>query len=167
MESKTEFKKIDIKNRTCYYFDDLIRVEDIDFDNILLDEKLYQKILIYDISYKTFTCVKPLRIRFDEVYGVIKIYDGTRYLELFDSWFYHKISDRINYLIGEKSNYKYGINNNLEKFRIDSYNSLLIEKILTFHKVVILIKSVVNKNKNNYYINVFLEKGFYDDKSNT
>ena len=29
---------------------------------------------------------KPLRIRFDEVYGVIKIYDGTRYLELFGYW---------------------------------------------------------------------------------
>ena len=29
--------------------------------------------------------VKPLRIRFDKVYGVIKIYDRIRYLELFDS----------------------------------------------------------------------------------
>ena len=26
---------------------------------------------------------KPLRIRFDEVSGVIKIYERTRYLELF------------------------------------------------------------------------------------
>ena len=34
-----------------------MRVMDIDFDNILLDEKLYKtykNILIYDISYKTF-----------------------------------------------------------------------------------------------------------------
>ena len=84
MESKNELEKTNIKNRTCYYFDDLIRVEDIDFD-ILLDKKIYENILIYDISYKTFTCVKPLHIIFDEVYGVIKIYGGTRYLELFDS----------------------------------------------------------------------------------
>ena len=41
--------------------------------------------------------------------------------------------------------------------RSDSYNSLLIEKVLTFHYVIILINSVVNKNENNYYYNIFLE----------
>ena len=91
MESKNEFKKIDIKNRTCYHFDNIIKIKDIDFDNILLDEKSYENILIYGISYKTFMGVKPLRIRFDKVYGVIKICDGTRYLELFDSWIYNRI----------------------------------------------------------------------------
>ena len=37
--------------------------------------------------------------------------------------------------------------------------------MLTFHNVEILIKSVANKNKNNYYYNIFLEKGWYKDKS--
>ena len=41
------------------------------------------------------------------------------------------------------------INHNFARIRIDSYNSLHIEKLLTFHNVIILIKSVVNKNKNN------------------
>ena len=27
MESKDEFKKIDIKNHNCYYFDDIMRVD--------------------------------------------------------------------------------------------------------------------------------------------
>ena len=40
------------------------------------------------------------------------------------------------------------INRNFRKIRINSYNSLSIEKILTFHNIIILIKSVVNKNKN-------------------
>ena len=39
MERKDELKEIDIKNRTCYYFDDIIRDLDIYFDTILLDEK--------------------------------------------------------------------------------------------------------------------------------
>ena len=30
-----------------------------------------------------------------------------------------------------------------------------------------LVKSVLNKNKNEYYYNNFLEKGSYKDKSNT
>ena len=39
MESKEELKETDIKNRTCYYFDDIIKDIDIDFNNILLDKK--------------------------------------------------------------------------------------------------------------------------------
>ena len=59
---------------------------------------------------QNFYVCKAIRIRFDQVYGVIKIYDETRnerrYLELFDCWFYYTIYDNINYLIGGKSNYK-------------------------------------------------------------
>ena len=36
MESK-ELKEINIKNHTCYYFDDIIKVEDFNLDNILID----------------------------------------------------------------------------------------------------------------------------------
>ena len=38
---------------------------------------------------------------------------------------------------------------------------------MTFNYVITLIKSVVNKNKNNCYYSIFLEKGSYKDKSNT
>ena len=34
MESKDELKEIDIKSRACYYFDDIIRDFDINFDDI-------------------------------------------------------------------------------------------------------------------------------------
>ena len=42
MESKDELKEIDIKNRTCYYFDNIIRARnrDIYSTDILLDEEL-------------------------------------------------------------------------------------------------------------------------------
>ena len=86
MESKDELKKTGIKNRTCYYFDNTMRVID-HFSDILLKRKLYKtckNILIYDISHKTFMGLKALRIRFDELYRC-KIYDGIRYLTLFGS----------------------------------------------------------------------------------
>ena len=41
MESNDELKKIDIKNRTCYYFDEIIKSEDLNIDNILIAEKSY------------------------------------------------------------------------------------------------------------------------------
>ena len=44
MKSKDKLKEIDIKNRTCYHFDDIMRVSDIDFNDILFDKKLYKKI---------------------------------------------------------------------------------------------------------------------------
>ena len=65
-----------------------MRVRDIDFDNILLDKKsykTYKNTLIYDISYKTSMGTKTLRIRFYEIDGFIKIYDGIRSLVLFAS----------------------------------------------------------------------------------
>ena len=39
MESNDELKQIDIKNCTCFYFDDITRIENIDFDDILSDKK--------------------------------------------------------------------------------------------------------------------------------
>ena len=63
---------------------------DTDFSSILLDEKLYKQknknILVYDISYKTSTGAKPLRIRFDKIDGFVKIHNKIRYLVLFDNW---------------------------------------------------------------------------------
>ena len=39
---------------------------------------------------------------------------------------------------------------NYEKIEVDSYDSLPIEKRLTLHNVIILIKLVVNKDQNHY-----------------
>ena len=70
-------KRVHIKNRTCYYFDDIIKFEDFDFYNILIDEKSQENILIYDISYKTLIGSKSLHIRFNKMNGFIRIYDGN------------------------------------------------------------------------------------------
>ena len=69
----------------CYYFDDMIKIENFDLDNILVDEKLYKNILVYNISYKSLIDSKPLRIRFNKIDGFIRVYDGTRSLVLFGS----------------------------------------------------------------------------------
>ena len=42
------YKKIDIKNCTHYYFVDIMRVRGINFSDILLDKKTDENILIYD-----------------------------------------------------------------------------------------------------------------------
>ena len=39
----------------------------------------YENIFVYNILHKKVMDAKPMRIRFDKVDGIIKIYDGIRY----------------------------------------------------------------------------------------
>ena len=106
-----------------------------------------------------------MRIRSDKIDRFIRVLDGEiKHLILFD---YDNIGNKIKYLISEKGGIANSVNHNSGEIRIDSYNFLPPEKILTFHNVIILIKSVVNKNKYEYYYNIFLEKGLYKDKFDT
>ena len=67
MNSKNEFKKINIKYCTCYYFDDIANVNEyVNVDRILLVKKSYwklcKKILVYNILYKKIMDAKPFRL---------------------------------------------------------------------------------------------------------
>ena len=42
-----KFKDIDIKNRTYYFFDDIINMKNFDPNKIKIDKKSYKDILIY------------------------------------------------------------------------------------------------------------------------
>ena len=100
MESNDELKETDVKNCTCYYFHDVIKTEDFNFDNnILLNEKSNENILVYSISCKTLSGANPLRIRFNKVDAFIRVCDGTRYLVLFGREKYDVIYNRIRYLV--------------------------------------------------------------------
>ena len=105
-------------------------------------------------------CAKPLPIKFDKINGFIIVYDGSSYLALFGDEKYHFIYKKITFLIGVKSGIAYVISYYYAKLKVDLYNSLSLEKTMTFHNFMILIKSVFNKDKNDY-CNIFLEKGSY------
>ena len=52
METNDKLKEINVKNRTWYHFDDIIKFQDFDNDNISIDEKSCKILLVYNISYK-------------------------------------------------------------------------------------------------------------------
>ena len=108
MESKNELKKTDIKNHACYYFDNIMRVIDINSRDNLLDEK------------KTFVGSVSLRVSFHEIDLFIKIYDGIRYLVLFGDSFDNEIFDRITYFISTKNSITGNLNHNFQRIRIGS-----------------------------------------------
>ena len=66
MESNNKLKETVIENGTFFCFHDIMKIEDFDFNNTLINEKSSENVLIYDILYKTLTVTKPLRIRFDK-----------------------------------------------------------------------------------------------------
>ena len=121
-------------------------MEYFDFNNILIDEKSHENVLIYDIAYKNLIGPKPLGIRFDKIDGFIRIYDRTTYLVLVGPEKYDASCNRIRYLMSLKSPIIYISSHYFSKIKVDSYDSLPIEKILTLHNVIILIKSVLNKD---------------------
>ena len=92
----------------------------------------------------------------DKINGFIKVHNRIRYLVIFGFGWCDEICNNIKHLISEKGGITDSINLNFATIKIDSYDSLPIDKTLAFHIIVILIKPVVNKNKNEYYY-VFLE----------
>ena len=75
-------------------------------------------------------------------------------LDILDQIFYRSIFYR--------SGITHVIFHNDAKINVDKYDSLPLEKTLTFHNVIIHIKSVWNKDPNNCYYNILLEKYSYE-----
>ena len=70
-------KNIDIKNRTYYFFDDIINVQNFDPNNFKIHEKPCKNILIYyqtikDSKYVKVNSANPLYLIFSKVNGYFK-----------------------------------------------------------------------------------------------
>ena len=115
-------------------FQYILKIEDFDLDNILIDE----------------------------IDGFIRLYDGTRYLVLSGSEKYGSIYNRIRYLITVESGITCIVCHTYATIKVDSYDSLPLEKTMTLHNVIILINSGCYEYKNNYYYNILLEKAFHE-----
>ena len=128
----------------CYFFNDIINyiwwyfyAIIITIDNILIYEKSFGNILIYEILYKTLISPNPLCIiRFNKIDGFIRIYDRTRYLALLGPEKYDAVYNRIRYLISVKSDIRHVFSHYYANMKFDSYHSLPIRKILTLYDVI-------------------------------
>ena len=89
----------------------------------------------------------------------IRFFVGTRYLKFFGIEKSDLIYNKIRYLNGVKSDITYVISYKDVKIKVDSYDSLFLEKTLTFYNVIILNKPIFNRDKNNYYYDLFLKNG--------
>ena len=86
-------KQINIKNRTYYFYNDIIDLENFDSSLLKLDKKSYKDIGIYNIGYITIkkiddceniNSVNALYLCITHTSGYIEEINGNKYL-IFDS----------------------------------------------------------------------------------
>ena len=81
-------KQLNIKNRTHYFYNDLINLKDFDPSLLKLDKKSFNDISMYYIEYVTkkpeynLNSVNPLYLFIAELVGYIEKKEGNKYLNI-------------------------------------------------------------------------------------
>ena len=167
-------KQIDIKNRTYYFYNDKIDLENFDSSLLKLDQKSYKDIDIYNIGYitikkigdcKNIYSLNPLYLHITNATGYIEEINENKYL-IFDSMELHSI-DENKELLKKYNNVFDGIRDKIKeinsvecdyekdymKIKFNSDDSLPLNKPLKFHNMTITIRSVFEE--------VFLDDTLY------
>ena len=110
-------KQIDIKNRTYYFYNDMINIKKFDSNLLKIDKKSYKDIGIYNIGYITIKkiddyeniySVNPLYLTIAHASGYIEKKGVTKYL-IFNS------TDENKELLKKYSDAFNGIRNKIKK----------------------------------------------------
>ena len=110
-------KQIDIKNRTYYFYNDMIHIKKFDSDLLKIDKKSYKDIDIYNIGYiaikkvddyEDIYSVNPLYLTIAHASGYIEEKGVNKYL-IFDS------IDKNKELLRKENDVFNGITNKIKK----------------------------------------------------
>ena len=168
-------KDIDIKNRTYYFFDDIIKLKNFDSSNIKIDEESYKNILIYYIGYVTIkdskyikiNSVNPLYLIFNKVNGYFEEINGNKYLTLVPTnenkekikkyeELWSKIRDLIRSITKNSDDY----DEKYMKIKFNSDDELPLSKTIEVPIMTIVVRAIFHEN-NKYYPYVFLDECLY------
>ena len=173
-----EVKQINIKNRTYYFYNDIIDLKDFDAKLLKIDKKSYKNIDIYYIGYITIKkiddceniySVNPLYLLVNHASGYIKEKNGNKYL-IFDSVDENKkvlkkyadvwdgIKNKIKTINGGEEN---GCQKDYIKIKFNSDDDLPLNKPLKFHLTDIIIRSVFEEG-GKLYLQVVLNEALYE-----
>ena len=149
--------KINIKNRTYYFYKDQINLKDFDARLLKVDKKDYNEIDIYYIGYVTvkkiancnnINSVNPLYLMIDKMIGHFEEKNGNKYLVLVvieqnkeDSKKYEEVWDWIKKEIetvngGRKIQY----GKDSKKIRFESNDDLSMNKPIKLLLLIIIIR---------------------------
>ena len=175
-------RQIDIKNRTYYFYNDIIDIQDFDSNLLKIDKKSYKDIGIYNIGYitkkevddcKNINSVNPLHLNITHANGYIEEKSVNKYL-VFDSMELHStdentelikkyndvfngIRDKIKEINSKEFDYEKGY----MKIKFNSDDDLPLNKPLKFHLMTITNRSVFEED-GKLYPQVFLDETLYE-----
>ena len=169
-------KQMNIKNRTYYFYNELIKLFDFDPNMLKLDKKkTFKGINIYYIGCVTkkeeckINSVNPLYLLMYKIDGFIEEKGGNKYLNI-------AFTDNNDEALKKYMDVLSGIKNGIEKInnsksgeyekdymkiRFDSDDKLPLNKHLKFHSITIVIRSVF-KDNSKYYPQNFLDDCLYE-----
>ena len=168
-------KQINSKNRSYYFWNDQIWINNFDPKNLKLDKKSVMDINIYCMGYvikkpeHNINSVNPLYLFINELDGFIDEKNGNKYLNI-------TLTDSSNDVLINYAEVWNGIKNQIKKLnndsvveydkdylkiKFDSDDSLPLNKVLKFHAVIIIIRSVFERD-GKYHPQIFLVHAFVD-----
>ena len=166
-------KDINIKNRTHYFFNDIIDIENFDQNNIKIDEKPYKNIPVYYIGYVTIKkyikicSVSPLHLIFIYVNGYFEENNGNKYLTLVPTneskekiKKCEEIWIKIRDLIRPMTKHSDDVDKIYMKIKFNSDDELLINKTIEIPTIIIVVRAIFLEN-NKYLPQVFLDECLY------
>ena len=172
-----EIKQINIKNRTYYFYNDIIDLKNFDARLLKIDKKSYKNIGIYNIGYttikkiddcKNIRSVDPLYLLIAHVNGYIEEKAVDKYL-VFDSTDENKellkkynnafngIRDKVKEISRDECNYE----KDYMKIKFNSDDNLPLNKPLKFHLMTITIRSVFEED-DKLYLQIVLDDTLYE-----
>ena len=166
-------KQIEIKNRTYYFYNDIINIEEFNSSLLKIDKKSYKDIDIYYIGYITIKkigdceniySVNPLYLIIGKVDGHIEEKNGSKYL-VFDSTDENKevlkkytelwdgIKNEIETINGGKKG-KYG--KDFMKIKFNTDDNLPLNKPLKLHLLAIIVRCIFEED-GKFYPQLYLD----------
>ena len=169
-------KQIDIKNRTYYFYNDIIDLKKFDARLLQIDKKSYKNIYIYCIGYMTIEnfddrenicSIYPLYLLIDHANGYIVEKNGNKYL-IFDSVDENKevlkkytdVWNGIKNKIKDVSSGKRDYEKDYMKIKFNSADNLPLKKQLKFHNMTIVIRCGFSEG-GKFYSQLFLDDNLY------
>ena len=168
-------KQMNTKNRTYYFYNDLIKLFDFDPNILKLDKKAFKGINIYYIGHVTkkekykINSVNPLYLFICKIGGFIEEKGGNKYLNF-------AFTDNNGEVLRKYKKVLSGIKSGIEKInynksgeyekyymkiKFNSNDKLPLSKQLKFLSVTIVIRSVFEED-GKYYPQAFLDDCFYE-----
>ena len=172
-----EVKQINIKNRTYYFYNDIIDLKNFDARLLKIDKKSYKNIGIYNIEYITIKKiddyeniygVNPFYLRVNHASGYIEEKNENKYL-IFDSTDenkdplknYNDVWNGIKNKIEAVSSGECEYEKDYKKIKFNSDNDLPLNKPSKFHLMTIVVRSVFEED-GKLYPQVFLDDTLYE-----